>query len=246
MEKQTRMNKYRNLRNQLKKESTYIDESQMLQNAYAKGIIKCNVDYSKSNSNEHTAADADQIEKMINEIKSVIINNPNKTPEEIDRSLKMFEERVALAKKNTNNVESIVQQINAWQKTNDIKPKTKSRANTITNSTRSTTMLNAVNVDLTVDDLIKARQEVVEKLKNSPNSSKSSLKLDETIVAKVSPSATVDYKSKKRNKVYRFFMGFTVSVLVLILLIGLFLVVSFFLFPEFSQSIFSKIRELFS
>jgi hypothetical protein len=120
MEKQSRTNKYRNLRNQLKKESTYIDESQVLQAAYSKGIIKSSQDVNKSN--EHVI-DTEQIEKMINEIKSDIVNNPNKTPEEIERNLKMFEERVSLAKKNTSNVESIVQQINAWQKTNVIKPK---------------------------------------------------------------------------------------------------------------------------
>ena len=156
----------------------------------------------------------------------------------------MFEERIEQARKSTGSVESIVQEINDWQKTN---VRSSKRPNTITNSTRSTTMLNAVNVDLTVDDLIKARQEVVEKLKKEKDNqtSKSSLRFDETIIAKVSssPIKTNPNLKKKRN-ISKIVTWVIVVVLLLILLFGLFLLISFFFFREAVEPIFSFLKEI--
>ena len=245
MEKQTRTNKYRNLRTQLKKESTYLDDTQVLQTAVSKGIIRPNVDAFKPNDH---AVNSDLIEKTINEIKNDILNNPGKTPEEIESSMKMLEERVTTARRSTTNVESIVQQINAWQKSppaTGVRPSP--RVNTITNSTRSTTMLNAVNVDLTVDDLIRARQEVVEKLKNNPGTSKSTFKFDENIVARVNnPPVKSKLYRKKSFKLMKMVNAFIISVLILILIIGIVLLVGHFVFPDTVKPVFEWLKKLFN
>lgn len=241
MEKQTRTSRFRNLRNQLKKESAFIEENPHLKEAFDKGIIKPSVETMKSNDPILTN---EQIEKMIEDIKNDILNNPLKSPEEKKASLKMFEERIEQARKSTGSVESIVQEINDWQKTN---VRSSKRPNTITNSTKSTTMLNAVNVDLTVDDLIKARQEVVEKLKKEKDNqtSKSSLRFDETIIAKVSssPIKTNPNLKKKRN-ISKIVTWVIVVVLLLILLFGVFLLISFFFFREAVEPIFSFLKEI--
>lgn len=241
MEKQSRTSKYRNLRTQLKKESSYLEQSETLQDAYTKGVIKSNEP--QKIMEPPSVSDANTIEQMIKEIKNDIVNNPGKTQEEIDRSLKMFEERVELAKRNTKNVDSIVQQINAWQKSNA--PRPTPRRNTITNSTRSTTMLNAVNVDLTVDDLIKARQEVVEKLKNNP--SKASLRFDETITARV--LATTPIKPKRKNqfftKLNHFFVALFSTILIVLLILAVILVILYFKSPDTVDPIFEYLKRMF-
>lgn len=241
MEKQTRTSRYQNLRSQLKKESAYLEENPLLKDAFDKGHIKSSNEVIKHHEPTYSN---EQIEKMISDIRKDILSNPNKTNEEKKASIKMFEERVNQARMSTTNNESIVQQINEWQKTNVRTPK---RSNTITNSTRSTTMLNAVNVDLTVDDLIKARQEVVEKLKKEKDAqtSKSALRFEETITAKVSSTSI---KSRpvisKRRKITKIISRTLVILLVLVLLCGLFLLVSFFFFREWAEPIFSKLKEI--